>query len=536
MLAVAGKSGRVYGVDRATQTLAFDTPTTTLENDQEPLDANWKYVCPGLQGGSQFNGTAYHPETGTLYVGMGDHCAWFIKDTRYGSGGGVVVKDWAAAAKLKAPTGWITALDGETGQVLWRYHTESQVQAGLVPTKSGLLFAGDTHGNLLAFDAKTGAVLKRIDVKGALNNGLISYSVGDEQYLAAAVGGPTENPSTVAGPLRVSIFGLRGSDTPKVVKLERLAPAPGVQGNVELFAQVCGACHGLTGTGGSAPPITRQSQLADPKLLKEFLATVPQPMPRLYPGLLKDKEVEMIAEYLKTDVFKCGLNGQRCLPPAKPTSGGTKEWRKIYSVLTSPRCLNCHTWANPIPTKQENALSKPAGYFSDFPRQGDDRHPHYFNVIRGDDEPLLHGAGIGAPFERCASCHGSTNDPKTGIPGACLALDYQPPPVVDPEVPRCPSAFWGLTPRSMTWETAVGVPMTGAQLCASIKDPTKTQRADLKDVQDHLANEPAVNWAWNPGTRPNGEARTTPPISQRELVDAFDKWRKAGAPCPGDDH
>lgn len=36
-----------------------------------------------------------------------------------------------------------------------KYQTGSQVQAGLVPTRSGLLFAGDTHGNLLVLDAKT---------------------------------------------------------------------------------------------------------------------------------------------------------------------------------------------------------------------------------------------------------------------------------------------------------------------------------------------------------------------------------------------
>jgi outer membrane protein assembly factor BamB len=56
------------------------------------------------------------------------------------------------------------------------------------------LFGGDSHGNLLAFDASNGSILKRIDAKGALNNGLISYQVKGEQYVAAAVGGPIENP------------------------------------------------------------------------------------------------------------------------------------------------------------------------------------------------------------------------------------------------------------------------------------------------------------------------------------------------------
>ena len=102
---------------------------------------------------------------------MADHCAWYLKTLG-------PVKDWAAAAKLQAPTGWITAIDGRTGAVQWQYHAESQVLAGLVPTKSGLLFGGDTHGNLLVFDAAKGSVLKQIDTGGALNSGLISYLAG----------------------------------------------------------------------------------------------------------------------------------------------------------------------------------------------------------------------------------------------------------------------------------------------------------------------------------------------------------------------
>jgi len=128
---------------------------------------------------------------------MADHCAWYLKTLG-------PVKDWAAAAKLQAPTGWITVIDGRTGAVQWQYHAESQVLAGLVPTKSGLLFGGDTHGNLLVFDAAKGSVLKQIDTGGALNSGLISYLAGGVQYAAAAAGGPTENLSTLAGPLRSS--------------------------------------------------------------------------------------------------------------------------------------------------------------------------------------------------------------------------------------------------------------------------------------------------------------------------------------------
>jgi alcohol dehydrogenase (cytochrome c) len=533
MVAVTGKSGRVYGIDRATRLLAFDTPATTLVNDQMPLDRNWTYVCPGVQGGAMFSGTAYDPLSGALYVGMADHCAWFLSNPRIPETGGVVVKDWPAAAKLRAPRGWITAIDGISGAVLWRYQAPSQVLAGLVPTKGGLLFGGDTHGNLLVFNAATGALLNRINAKGALNSGLISYAVDGVQYLAAAVGGSTENPSTVAGPLRVSVYGLNGSDQPKVVSLERVepSPSPGVTASQAAYAP-CSQCHGggmqAAVAGSSAPPIGRQSQLADPALLKEFLATVPPPMPRLYPGLLTEHDVELIAAYLQTDVFKCGPNEpQSCKPPAAPTTGGTPAWQAVYSVLTSPRCINCHPAASPQlpPAYFDPATNR--GYPQDYPRQGDDRHPHYFTVLRGDTFPFetAEGTGkvypgLGTPFERCTFCHGAENDTVTGIPGATNSQVAAGQP------------FWFLAPTSMAWESAPGVAMNGARLCAALLEKTRNGNRTPKDLLHHLATEPLVRWSFHPGTRPNGEPRTTPPISQDELLKAFQQWIDEGTPCP----
>lgn len=526
MVAVTGKSGRVYGIDRATRSPVFDTPATTMENDQMQLTKDWLHVCPGLQGGAQFNGTAYSPRTGTLFVGMGDHCAWYFTDPTApnATNGGGVSKDWASVAKQQAPRGWITAIDGATGKVLWTYHTAAQVQAGLVPTASGLLFAGDTRGNLMALDAKNGALLKSIDTGGALNDGLISYAVDGEQYVAATVGGATENPSTVAGALRVSIYGLRAPAKPEVIELPRLPQdQPGATLGLVLFFQTCSQCHGITGAGSSAPPIQRQSQLSDPALLKQFLATVPPPMPHLYPGVLTDDDVTQIAAYLKTDVFLCGKPNQpqSCAPPARPSSGGTAAWRAIYADLTSPRCLNCHPKASP-------KLTDFYGFTQDYPRQGDDRHPHYYNVLRGntfdfptaENPKVIVEPGMGPPFERCTSCHGKKNDPVTGIPGTTNP-NYHPG---DP--------FWALAPASMAWESAPGVPLTGPQLCASLLDKSLNGDRTPEQLLDHVTNEPLVLWSFHPGKRPNGDERTTPPVSHPALVAAFRQWIAEGTPCP----
>src|SRR5688500_14188310 len=62
--------------------------------------------------------------------------------------------------------------------------------------------------------------------------------------------------------------------------------------------------------------------------------------------------------------------------PADPNRAqGLAAWERVYSVLISPRCINCHTATN-------------------YPQQGDDRRRHFANVVRGGEEgqgvPGLH--------------------------------------------------------------------------------------------------------------------------------------------------
>src|SRR5262245_48828443 len=98
-------------------------------------------------------------------------------------------------------------------------------------------------------------------------------------------------------------------------------------------------------------------------------------------------------------------------PPQKSKAGaatsaeGLMAWQQIYSVLTHPRCINCHTATN-------------------YPQQGDDRHRHSANVVRGP-------AGTGVPALRCVTCHQEANADSTGVPGA---------------------HGWHLAPLSMAWQ------------------------------------------------------------------------------------
>ena len=72
----------------------------------------------------------------------------------------------------------------------------------------------------------------------------------------------------------------------------------------------------------------------------------------------------------------------------------------------------------------------------------------------------------------------------------------------------------------------------GSRALHDVKDKAKNGNRDLSQLVEHVQDDALVNWAWNPGVRPNGEDRLTPPLSHEAFVAVFKGWVEAGAPCP----
>jgi hypothetical protein len=162
-------------------------------------------------------------------------------------------------------------------------------------------------------------------------------------------------------------------------------------------------------------------------------------------------------------------------PPALATGEAVARFERIASVLTSPRCLNCHQ--------------------IDAPLQGDDGHPHNPPVIRGVD-------GHGAPAMRCGNCHGAVaNNPNSGVPGA---------------------PNWALAPLSMNWSGL----STGA-LCRAVVDPERNGHRTGADLIRHMDQDRLVLWGWDPGP-----GRKPVPIPHDEFVGLLKAWVADGSPCP----
>lgn len=189
-------------------------------------------------------------------------------------------------------------------------------------------------------------------------------------------------------------------------------------------------------------------------------------------------------------IFLCAsLVAVSLAKPSNKTSAkatdGLAAWQQVYSVLVSPRCINCHTASN-------------------YPEQGDNRARHFANVVRGP-------AGTGVAGFRCVTCHQKENADSTGVPGG---------------------KNWHLAPLSMKWQDTNDQPLSSAEVCRAITDRARNGGLNGPALLKHHTEEALVLWAWSPGRRVDGSMRTLPPLTHDEFVAATRQWIDAGMPCP----
>ena len=138
-----------------------------------------------------------------------------------------------------------------------------------------------------------------------------------------------------------------------------------------------------------------------------------------------------------------GRSDTKATASATPAAADGALFVEFVSVLRHPRCMNCHSRG-------------------DFPRQGDDSHPHTMNVRRGPE-------GHGVTAEKCSTCHQEHN----------LAGAHMPPGAPN----------WGLPPPTtpMIWQD-----LSDGQICRSIKDPKQNKNRSLDQLVEHLTEDKLV--------------------------------------------
>jgi PQQ-dependent dehydrogenase (methanol/ethanol family) len=308
LVAIGGKDGYLTVVDRDTRKVAYRVPVTTVEHiHKRPTKAGAR-VCPGFAGGVEWNGAALDRLNDNLIIGAVDIC-FILKlgdGTVYKAGelnfGGTVEPDGPA-------TGWITAVERETGALRWKYHAEKPVVAGITPTAGGITFAGDLAGNFLVFNSKTGDVVHKARAGGAMAGGVVTYELGGKQYVAFAAGNISRNAFGDVGLPSVVIMTLNPGRAPQALDItgssaaaRGAGAAPDLANGRRLYGQVCASCHGADGNMLGEHRLKGLAARRDLASSIAYIKDPKAPMPKLFPDLLGEQSVIDVAHYLHEEL------------------------------------------------------------------------------------------------------------------------------------------------------------------------------------------------------------------------------------------
>jgi quinoprotein glucose dehydrogenase len=220
-------------------------------------------VRPGLEGGADWGGGAFDPETGVLYTKVNDDPALLYPDITDAQGNVPAVGPNDATDEslflehripvLKPPYAYLDALDLNRGTLLWqqpfgdnlavRNHPAlahatlppklgASGDAGLLVSAGGLLFAGGGDHAFHAIDKRSGQDLWFYSTGELKTTGTpMTYRAGGRQFVVIAVGGPGAGATLLA-------FALPdGSHTPQAAPAAKNTPA-----KLDVEA-LCGQCH-----------------------------------------------------------------------------------------------------------------------------------------------------------------------------------------------------------------------------------------------------------------------------------------------------
>jgi alcohol dehydrogenase (cytochrome c) len=298
MVAAAGKDGYLYLILRDSHQLQVKTAVTTV--DSRPVLPTREGVrsCPGMVGGVEWNGPAFDPARMAIFVGAVDYCSVFKNDPGSKWAPGLTNYGGSWMPVLDPATGWVTAVDANTGKVRWRFHAEAPVIGGVTPTAGGIVFAGDNAGNFYVFDSDSGAVLKNVATGGSVSGGVVTYEQNGKQYVAFTSGNSS-----------VGVFGAAGRPSIIVMTSKGVSPAaatassdPDATRGRGLYMNSCIGCHGSNGKNVDGFDLSTVKSRMDVDRLAKWIRNPRPPMPRVFPEPLDsddERDIRDIAAYLE---------------------------------------------------------------------------------------------------------------------------------------------------------------------------------------------------------------------------------------------
>ncbi|HVZ23863.1 MAG TPA: PQQ-dependent dehydrogenase, methanol/ethanol family [Vicinamibacterales bacterium] len=209
----ANRNGYMYVLDRTTGEFLLGKPfvkttwTTGLDDKGRPMNVKpvtpeGTLIYPGNQGGTNWYPPSFSPRTGLFYIPswMDTYATYIKRPVEYADGQRFTGALPVMSVRMLQPGplvnrrlkeegyGAIQAFDPKTGARRWSFDMADMTDGGVLTTATDLLFAGGREGYFFALDARTGTLLWKASVGGAVSNGPIAYAVNGKQHVAIAAG------------------------------------------------------------------------------------------------------------------------------------------------------------------------------------------------------------------------------------------------------------------------------------------------------------------------------------------------------------
>ena len=348
VLMQAPKNGFFYVLDRSdgkllrankyvTATWATHVDMTTGRPVEDPAydySEKTKWVLPGPLGGHNWQAMAFDPTRRLAFIpAMENPLAYAMNDEWKNTGVYKhIVGGWNTGLELgrlvqvmgedgvpPKARGYLKAFDPLTGEEKWAVEQVHHWNGGTLATEGGLVFQGNSLGEVKAYDSDTGDVLWSFNAFTSFLAPPITYQIEGVQYVAIQAGtgggdlfgGESNNlASTTYGNFgKLLVFKLDGkADLPQPIALDRSIPEPPASNasaqeiarGESVYHSNCAVCHGFMAKSSGVVPDLRMTGETRHGLYKEIVlgGILAGTGMASYADLIDENDVEAVQAYV----------------------------------------------------------------------------------------------------------------------------------------------------------------------------------------------------------------------------------------------
>jgi alcohol dehydrogenase (cytochrome c) len=204
LLLQADRNGFFYVLDRRNGKFLHASPFVQKLNWAKSIDAAGRpvlsgrvpsakgtYICPGINGATNWFSPSYSPDSGLFYVLALESCDTYFSQKREFVVGETFYNTGTSFDQVEPSQKILLAISPADGKVVWSYPQVGSARSwsGILSTAGGLLFFGDDSESFEAVDQRTGQRLWHFNTGQTMLASPMTYAVDGVQYVCIAAGG-----------------------------------------------------------------------------------------------------------------------------------------------------------------------------------------------------------------------------------------------------------------------------------------------------------------------------------------------------------